>query len=202
MSDEYPVLATEWIYRGKVVSLRRDTLRMGDGSAAEREVVEHPGAVAVVAVDDADRVVLINQYRHPVRARLDELPAGLLDVSGEDPLAAARRELAEEVALQADDWRVLVDLYSSPGFSDEAIRIYLARGLHDAGRPEGFVVEHEEAGIAINRVPLEHAAHRVLIGEITNSSAVGGILAAVAARGAGWDALRPADAPWLARPPR
>jgi 8-oxo-dGTP pyrophosphatase MutT (NUDIX family) len=202
VSDEYPVLDTEWIYRGKVVSLRRDTLQMDNGTRAEREIVAHPGAVGVVAIDEEDRIVLVNQYRPAVRTRLDELPAGLLDVTGEPPLDGARRELAEEASLQADEWQVLLDLHTSPGFSDEAIRLYLARGLRDASRPDGFVVEHEEASMTVSRVPLDDAVRRVLAGQITNAAAVAGILAAAVARTTGWSGLRSTDAPWPGRSTR
>ncbi len=157
-----------------MISVRRDTVRMPDGSTSQREVVGHIGAVAIAAVDDQDRVVLVNQYRHPVRARLDELPAGLLDVADEAPLATAERELAEEAGLQAVQWHVLLDLYSSPGFSDESVRVYLARGLGAAERPAGFVAEAEEAGLTVRRLPLDDAVHRVLAGAITNAAAVAG----------------------------
>jgi 8-oxo-dGDP phosphatase len=201
-TEDYRALGSQTVFRGKVITLRRDTLRLPDGSDGVREVVEHVGAVAVLALDEAERVVLVNQYRHPVRARLTELPAGLLDVAGEPPLAAARRELVEEAGLQADEWHVLLDLYSSPGFSDEAVRIFLARGLSGIDRPEGFVAEAEEAGMTVDRIPLDDAVGRVLAGRISNSSAVSGILAAAVARADGWQQLRPADAPWPARSAR
>lgn len=196
---QFAVVGSEPIFDGTVISVRRDTVRMPDGSTSQREVVGHIGAVAIAAVDDQDRVVLVNQYRHPVRARLDELPAGLLDVADEAPLATAERELAEEAGLQAVQWHVLLDLYSSPGFSDESVRVYLARGLGAAERPAGFVAEAEEAGLTVRRLPLDDAVHRVLAGAITNSIAVGGILAVAAARASGWQDLRRADAPWPAR---
>jgi ADP-ribose pyrophosphatase len=195
-ADEYPLLSSRTLYDGAVVKLRLDTLRMSDGSQAEREIVGHPGAVSVAALDDEDRIVMVNQYRHAVRRRLDELPAGLLDVDGEDPLAAAQRELVEEAGLAADDWHVLLDLYSSPGFSDEAIRVFLARGLRDADPADDFVAEHEEVGMRVNRIPLEQAVQRALAGEISNASAVAGVLAADRARRSGWTGLRPADSPW------
>ena len=200
--NPYPVLASEPLYAGKVVSLRRDTLEMDDGRAAHREVVDHPGAVGVVAVDAEDRVVMVNQYRHPVGQRLDELPAGLLDVAGESALAAAQRELAEEAGLAADRWDVLIDLYTSPGFSTEAIRLFLARQLHEVGRPSDFRVEGEEVGMTVHRVPLEQAVRLVFAGEVTNAAAVAGITAAAAAHARGWAGLRSTDAPWPARPGR
>jgi ADP-ribose pyrophosphatase len=120
-------------------------------------------------------------------------------VSDEPALEAARRELAEEASLSATDWEVLLDLHTSPGFSDEAIRIYLARGLSDADRPAGFVVEAEEVDLTVSRVPIDEAVRRALAGEITNAAAAAGILAAAAARSHGWSGLRSADAPWPGR---
>jgi 8-oxo-dGTP pyrophosphatase MutT (NUDIX family) len=196
---EFEVVGSEPIFDGKLISVRRDTVRMPDGSEAERELVTHPGAVGILALDAEERVVIVNQFRPAVRARLDELPAGLLDVRGEPALETAKRELAEEALLQAEQWHVLVDLYSSPGFSDETVRIFLARELSDAPRPHGFVVEHEEIDLAVRRIPLDDAVRRVLAGTITNAAAIGGILAAAAARTSGWRELRPPDAPWPAR---
>ena len=201
-SAGYSVVDSEMLYEGKVVSVRQDTVQMPDGSRAAREIVDHPGAVVIVAVDDDDRIVLVNQYRPALRMRLDELPAGLLDVDGEPALSAAQRELAEEAELSADDWHVLLDLHSSPGFSDEAVRVYLARGLAAAQRPEDFVVEHEEASMSVHRLALGDAVDRVLAGAITNAAAVAGILAAAVARAHGWRGLRPADATRPGRPRR
>jgi 8-oxo-dGTP pyrophosphatase MutT (NUDIX family) len=200
--DEFSVVESEPVYTGKVVSLRRDLVRMSDGELAVREVVGHPGAVGVVAIDENDQVVLVNQYRHPLRARLDELPAGLLDVADEPAVDAAQRELAEEARLSADRWETLIDLNPSPGFSDEAIRIFLARDLAEASYPDDFVVEHEEATMTVRRVPLAEAVQAALDGRITNAAAVAGVLAAEVARGRGWLGLRPADAPWSGRPMR
>jgi ADP-ribose pyrophosphatase len=199
MSEDHQLLKSEAVFRGRVITLLRDTVAMGDADPAVREVVEHTGAVGVVALDAQDRLVLVNQYRHPVRARLDELPAGLLDVDDEPPLLAAQRELAEEAALQAEEWHVLLDLHTSPGFSNEAIRIFLARGLTETGRPDDFVVEHEEVGMTVSRVPLDEAVARALAGQITNAAAVAGILATAAARARDWRDLRPVDAPWPGR---
>jgi 8-oxo-dGDP phosphatase len=200
--DQFPVIETDPVYTGRVVSLRRDVVRMPDGELAVREVVAHPGAVGVLAIDEDDKVVLVNQYRHPLRTRLDELPAGLLDVAAESPVDAARRELAEEARLSADRWETLLDLNPSPGFSNEAIRIFLARGLADAPHPRDFVVEHEEATMTVRRVPLDDAVQAVLDGRITNAAAVAGVLAAEIARARGWQGLRRADAPWAGRPAR
>src|SRR4051812_37095954 len=197
-NDVYDVVGTDTKFKGNVIKVRVDDVRMSDGKVVKREIVSHPGAVAIVALDDEGKLVLVNQYRPAVRARFDELPAGLLDVHGEPALTAAKRELAEETGLAADEWNVLVDLYSSPGMTDEAVRIFLARGL---GSADGkFQPEHEEITMKVLREPLSECVRRVLNGGIVNASAVAGILAAVHSRATGWRDLRPADAPWPARP--
>jgi len=190
---EYRVLASEEIYEGHVISLRRDTVAMPGGGDSVREVVHHPGAVAVVALDDQDRVVLLRQYRHPVGTHLWELPAGLRDEDGEPPLETAKRELAEEALLAAGSWSLLTTTYSTPGFCDEAVLVYLAEDLTDADRPEGFLVEHEEADMTVERVPLADAVQRIFDGDIRNAAAVIGLLAAAQHRAAG-TRLRPVDA--------
>ena len=196
----YEVVESEPIFRGRVIAVRRDSVRMSDGTVAVREIVEHPGAVGVVAMDDDGNVLLVNQYRHPVRQRLDELPAGLLDVAGEPALLAAQRELAEEAGVTALDWEVLIDLHTSPGMTDEAIRIFLARGLRDIPAEERFEPEHEEIDLTVERVPLDVAVGRVQSGDLTNAAAAAGLLAAALCRDRGWQGLRPADSPWPARP--
>jgi len=193
---EFRSLSSRRIYSGAIVSLRVDEVAMPDGHTAEREVVEHHGAVAVVAVDEQDRVVLVHQYRHPLGRRLWELPAGLLDAPGEDPLDTARRELAEETGLAADDWEVLVDIALSPGFTDEAVRVFAARGLRTVDRPDP---EHEEADLEVHRIPVDEAVAMVLRGEIVNATAVSGLLALAAGRATGLP-TRTADAPWPDRP--
>ncbi len=169
---------------------------MPGGDTAIREVVEHYGAVAVAAVDDEDQLAMVYQYRHSLGHRFWELPAGLLDEPGEDPAAAAARELHEETGLVAEDWRVLVDVASSPGFCDEAVRVYLARGLRHVGRPEA---QHEEADLTVHWLGLREAADRVLTGEIVNATAAAGVLAAYAVIVDGRP-TRPLDAPWPDRP--
>lgn len=198
--DSYDVVGSDTKYQGKIISVRVDDVRMSDGTVAQRDIISHPGAVGVVALDDDGNVVLVNQYRPAVRARLDELPAGLLDVEGESALDAAKRELAEETGLVADEWHVLIDLHTSPGMTDEAIRLYLARGLHRS--TDEFAAEHEELTLTVAREPLSEATRRVLSGALTNAAAAAGILAAVHGRATGWRELRPADAPWPARPQR
>jgi 8-oxo-dGTP pyrophosphatase MutT (NUDIX family) len=199
---DYSVVESEPVFAGRILSLRVDHVRMSDGTVVDREVVDHIGAVAVLALDADDSIVMVNQYRHPIGERLDELPAGLLDVDGEPALDAARRELAEEADLTAARWDVLLDLYPSPGFSSEAIRVFLARDLAPVPERDRFVREHEEITMTVHRVPLDQAVRRALAGAITNASAVAGILAAAQARAAAWTSLRPADSPWPARPGR
>ncbi|MCW2701111.1 MAG: hydrolase [Blastococcus sp.] len=190
---DYRVLDSETVFEGRVFSLHRDTVAMPGGGDSVREVVRHPGAVAVVALDDDDRVVLLRQYRHPVGRYLWELPAGLRDADGEPPLDTAKRELAEEAQLAAGRWSLLTTHFSSPGFCDEMVLVYLAEDLSDADRPEGFVVEHEEADMTLDRLPLSDAVQRVFDGDIRNASAVVGLLAAAQYRAAG-ARLRPVDA--------
>ena len=184
MSDphEYRVLDNETVYEGRVISLERATVAMPGGGESVREIVRHPGAVAVVAVDDEDRVVLVRQYRHPFGEHLWELPAGLRDADGEPPLETAKRELAEEALLSAARWSLLTTSYNSPGFCDEKVLVYLAEELSDVERPDGFVVEHEELDMTVERVPLAEAVQRVFDGDIRNASAVIGLLAAAQAR--------------------
>ncbi|MEU8031759.1 NUDIX hydrolase [Streptomyces sp. NPDC049099] len=199
-AEAWEIRATETPFTGNKTSVRTDEVVMPDGSVARRDYQVHPGSVAVLALDEEDRVLLINQYRHPVRYRLWEIPAGLLDVPGENPLHAAQRELYEEAHVKAEDWRVLTDVYTTPGGCDEAVRIFLARDL-SAAEGERFAAEHEETDMEQARVPVEELVRRVLAGDVHNNCLVVGVLSLVAARsGDGLDALRPADAPWPARP--
>ena len=194
--ERWDVTAAETRFRGHVVSVRSDSVRAASGDRFTRDVVVHPGAVAIVAVDELDRVVVVDQYRHPVGLRLWEVPAGLLDVHGEDPATAAARELAEETHLAAADWRVLADPFSSPGMTTEAIRVYLARGLTVPDGP-AFRGPDEEADMGVSRIPLADLVDGVLAGRLHNPALVTGVLAAWVARiRPGWDSLRRVDAPW------
>ncbi|MGW0802809.1 NUDIX domain-containing protein [Nonomuraea sp. NPDC002799] len=183
-------------FRGHVIRVVTDTVKMPRDEVADRDYVVHPGSVAVLALDDRDRVLLIRQYRHPVRQLMWELPAGLRDVPGEPLVAGAARELAEEAGYRAGTWHTLTDLRSSPGMSDERIRVFLARDLTRIPDEEnGFVHRHEEIDMPVEWVPLTDAVEKALMGMIHNSPAVAGILAAYAASVEGFALLRPADAP-------
>lgn len=195
-----PVVGSEVVHHGMVWDVVRDTVALDGERTVRREYVRHPGAVAVLALDDAGRVLMIRQYRHPVRMELWELPAGLLDVAGEPPLAAARRELAEEADLTAGRWDLLVDWFNSPGGMDEALRLYLARDVHPVPGHERHERTDEELDMPTRWVPLNEARDAVLAGRVHNPGAVVGILAACAARDAGWRTLRPADSPWPEHP--
>ncbi|MFD4423170.1 NUDIX domain-containing protein [Agromyces sp. NPDC058484] len=191
-----PLIASERVFEGRIWDIRRDTFELG-GQSLVREYVDHPGAVAVLALDEADRVFVIRQYRHPVRSRDWEIPAGLLDVADEDPVVAARRELAEEGDLEASEWAVLSDYFTTPGGSDEAIRIFLARGLTPTS--EAFDREAEEAHMETRWVDLDECVDAVLARRVQNPSLAMGVLAANAARARGWQTLGPADAAWPGR---
>jgi 8-oxo-dGTP pyrophosphatase MutT (NUDIX family) len=191
---EFETVNSETLYIGKIFALRVDDVRMPHGNVAKREVIEHYGAVAVLAMDEDNNIVMVYQYRHPVGRRLWELPAGLLDLGGEPPHISAARELKEEAGLEATEWRVLVDLITAPGFSDESVRVYLATGITDVGRPDAH---DEEADLQVKWFSLEEARRMVLDGEIVNSIAIAGILAAHDVEDP--SALRPADAPWIDR---
>lgn len=187
------------IWQGRIVAVTAEEVEVVEGSVpVTREYIIHPGAVAVVALrgePGAEEILLERQYRHPVRANLWEIPAGLLDVEGEDYLAAAQRELAEETDLQAATWHVLTDYFNSPGGCTESVRIFLARDITPTG--EEFEREDEEVDMVAAWCPLDEAVAAVLEGRFHNPSAVAGILAVAAARARGWKDLRPADAPWM-----
>jgi 8-oxo-dGDP phosphatase len=196
-THDFQVVSTQDVHVGRVVALRVDNVVMPGGSVARREVVEHLGAVAVAAVHDDETITLIHQYRHPLRRRLWELPAGLLDVDGEVPVDTARRELVEEAGLTARRWDLLVDVAASPGFTDEVVRVFLARELSSVGRDA--LADDEEADLVVHRVPLPEAVRMALAGELVNGSTVAGVLAAHAVL-TGAVSPRPPDAPWPDRP--
>lgn len=195
----HEVTASEVVWSGRIVDMIKDHVIVVEGQEpVVREYTRHPGAVAVVVLrgeSGGEEILLERQYRHPVKAELWEIPAGLLDIPGENPRIAAERELAEEADLVAKRWDVLVDYFTSPGGSTEPLRIFLARDLRAAD--EVFDREDEEATMDYAWVRLDDALTMVLDGRLHNPSAVIGVLATHAARGRGWSGLRPADAPWL-----
>ena len=177
--DPAPVSASELAFHGKVWDIRRDTFAFG-GHDVVREYVDHTGAVAVLAMDAEGRVLLINQYRHPIGEREWELPAGLLDIAGEPPLAAAQRELAEEVDLAASDWTQLLTFHTSPGGSNEVLHVFAAEEL--SATPT-FARTEEEAEIVVRWAPLQEVVDAVLAGRLRNSILIVAVLAAHARRG-------------------
>lgn len=196
----WDVSSSEVVHRtGRVIEVRRDqVVPPGGGEPFTRDVVVHPGAVGVVALDENQRMLLVRQYRHPVGHRLLEPPAGLLDVQGEAYRLGAERELWEEAATKAADWRVLVDAFTSPGLTNEAVRIFLARGLSAAD--EAYDRLHEEADMETVWAPLVDVVGAVLAGHLQNPVLIMGSLAAwTALNGPGLDSLRPADSPWPAK---
>lgn len=198
--DSWEVLAERTSFEGRVWDIVSDDVVMPDGRPSTRDYMKHTGAVGVLALDEQGRVLLVRQYRHPVRHRLWEMPAGLLDVPGENPLHAAQRELWEEAHHKAADWRVLIDLYPTSGGSDEAIRVFLARDLAEADG-EKFAAEGEELDMQVRRFPLDAVVRAALAGDLHNGALVAGAMALKAALADGTlDTLRPPDAPWPARP--
>jgi 8-oxo-dGTP pyrophosphatase MutT (NUDIX family) len=195
----WPVESSTVLAQGKITSYVEDQVRTPDGQLITREYLKHPGAVGVIALDDHDRVALVRQYRHPVRHRLIEPPAGLLDVEGEGYLATVKRELAEEVGLAAGSWALLVDLFTTPGILGESLRIYLARDLEVVDDPDGYVREGEEAHMDTVWASLDDLVEAVLDGRLHNPTVVSGVLAAWTARERdGFSSLRAADAAWPA----
>ncbi len=194
-------IESEVVYQGRIWNVVQDRFQLTDeGDPLVRDYIDHPGAVAVLVLNDAGEVLLINQYRQPTGMNLWEIPAGLLDVAGEDFQLAAARELAEEADLTADSWHVLVDFFNSPGSSSEAIRIYLAQGISKVPDHQLHERTDEEAEIEFAWLPLDDAVDAVLEGRIHNPSAVTGILAAAVARSRDYEGLRPSDSPWAAHP--
>jgi 8-oxo-dGTP pyrophosphatase MutT (NUDIX family) len=196
---ERRVISSTRRFEGKVWNIRTDVVDLGDGQHVERDLVEHPGAVGIIAVDDELRVLMVRQYRHPVSSMLWEPPAGLLDIDGEDPRDAGARELFEEAGYRARDWSVLVDAFTSPGGSSESIRIFLARGLTAVAESERFVRTDEERDMPTRWVPLLEARNLVLAGGLHSPLGIMGILAAatVLLPAAPPVAPRSVTAPWF-----
>ena len=184
-AESWPVEDSTDLFRDDwVIALRADQVRRPDdpeGDGFRRLVMEHPGASVVMALDDDERVLCLRQYRHAARRRFVELPAGLCDVDGEDPLAVARRELREEAGLEAGEWVALTSTYSSPGISSELMHFFLARDLAPADRGD-FVPKHEEADMQVAWVPFEELHAAVLEGRLQDAPIVLAVLF-VAAQG-------------------
>lgn len=189
----------ETLAEGMICDFIEAEVTTPQGSTMRRQWINHPGAVSIIVLDDDDRVAVVHQYRHPVHQRLVEPPAGILDVNGESPLDAARRELAEEAGLAAEEWYVLADLFVSPGGSDERLRVYLAQGISEAPRPDGFELSDEESDMGLHWVPFDDLADAVRNGEVQNPGMVTGVLAlGFALATGGVESLRPGDSPWPA----
>ncbi len=195
-----PKTSSRRLFEGRVWDVVEETFELGAAGTLTREVVAHPGAVAILALDDRDQVLLIQQYRHPVGAFEWELPAGLLDVDGEPPHETAVRELHEEVDRTAATWHTLLDYVASPGGSNEAMRVYLARDLTMVPEEERHERTGEERGMPTRWASLEEVRDAVLSSRVHNPTLALGVLATLAARGRGWRDLRPVDAPWPSNP--
>ncbi|MCZ9308717.1 NUDIX domain-containing protein [Corynebacterium uberis] len=197
MGHEFAVRDSRLLIDAPILAVRRDAVTMPGGEVANREIVEHFGAVAVVAYDrQRDAIAMVHQYRHAVGRHLWELPAGILDVAGESALDTAKRELQEEVGLAAQTWSVLVDLVTSPGVCDEAVRVFVAQDLSAVEQP---VPQEEEAEMTMQWVELSAARDMVFSGQLHNSIAVAGVLSAWAVLRDGASA-RPVDTPFDLRP--
>jgi ADP-ribose pyrophosphatase len=197
--ERLPVLSSEMSFGGRVWDVVSEQVDLGEGGVVTRDFVDHTGAVAVLALDETDRVVLVQQYRHPVGAFEWELPAGLLDVDREPAHLTAARELLEEADLTAGEWHLLLDHYASPGGSTEALRVFLARDLHDVPEADRHARDAEELGMPVRRVPLDELAEAVLAGDVHNGTLMISVLAAARLRERGWAGLRSVDEPWPTR---
>ncbi|MFG2041471.1 NUDIX domain-containing protein [Dactylosporangium sp. NPDC048998] len=178
--------------RNRVFSIVTDAIEMPGGEVVDRDYMVHVGAVGVVALDADGRVALVRQYRPAVRQVLWELPAGLIDVPGESLVGAAARELAEEADLVAARWDLLAEVHTSPGCSNERIRLFLAREIAPVPQEERHERTHEEADLELHWIDLDQAVTMALSGEITNAACVIGVLGAAQSRARDWATLRPA----------
>ena len=159
----------EWMFRGKLLQVRRDLVRLPDGASTEREYIEHPGAVMIIPLLESGELVMERQYRYPLRRDILELPAGKID-PGESPLACARRELLEETGYVASNWRYVGTTHPMAGYSDERIEIYLARGLtHQGANPD------DDEHLEVFKLPLATALEWVREGRITDAKTVIGL---------------------------
>lgn len=188
-------------FEGFIWDVVRDDFSLTEhGETMGRDYITHPGAVAIVVLNEKNQVLLINQYRQPVGMNLWEIPAGMLDVEGEAPLLAAQRELAEETFLRAERWDTLMEYHNSPGCSTEANRVFLARGVSEIPHDEQQEREGEEAEIVARWFDLDEVVTAILASRLHSPSTIMGVLAAHAASLSNFASLSPADAPWPAHP--
>jgi ADP-ribose pyrophosphatase len=176
---EERVVATEVIHRGRYLEFRVDTIQRTDGSRGTRDIVGHPGAVAVLALDDAGRLLMVRQWRVPAGRALLEIPAGTLDVHDgvtEDPDVCARRELEEETGHRASSWRKLAQFWTAPGFATELMHLYLATSLGGVGEADDRLAPDEDERLELRHVPLDEAVAMVERGEIEDAKSLLGIL--------------------------
>jgi len=175
---EERVIDSNVLHRGRYLEFRIDTIERADGSRATRDVVGHPGAVAVIAIDDDDRILLVRQWRSPAGRALLEIPAGTLDVHGgvtEDPEAAVRRELEEETGQRARSWRRLTEFWPAPGFASEFMHLYLATDLESI-TGDGRLAPDEDERLEVSRVSLDDALALVDGGGICDAKSIVAIL--------------------------
>ena len=194
---DFPLIKRDTVFNGRIWDVREETFKFGDQELT-RDYIVHPGAVGVIALNDLGQMLLVQQYRRSLGKMMWEPPAGLLDVDGENPLDAAKRELQEETGYVASDWRVLFDFAPSAGGSTELIRCYLATGLelHEAGRPEAT---GEEADMKVQWTPVAEVMEAIHTGAISNSLLITGTFALLAAMADPDAIVRDGDAPWVAR---
>jgi 8-oxo-dGDP phosphatase len=192
--ESWPVDSSAIAFKNRLITVRNDQVHMPGDHIAERSVIIHPGAVVVLALDDEGRALMIRQYRHPAGHVLWELPAGLRDHAGEPLVEAAKRELLEETGYTARTWHTLIDTFSSPGITNERVRVFLARDLAPA-KDNDYTREHEEALIVTDWLPLRDAVPAILAGKLHNGHAIAGLLAGYVAWSEGLTGLRPDDAP-------
>src|SRR3972149_858261 len=169
--EKYEIVSSEVVFEGKVLSLSVDKVRFPTGEIHERETVRHKGAVGIVAVTNDYKVILVEQYRHPVEGALLEIPAGKLD-PGEDPLDCVSRELAEETGSTCEKIIKLAEFYTTPGYSDELFYLYLGLGLREGEREEG---REEEQDLEVTKVPLDEALLMISSGEIRDGKTIAGL---------------------------
>ena len=172
----FPVVESTVTHEGMMSTLRVDRIAMPGGRVASREVAQRPDAVAIVPLTSDGDVVMLRQYRHPVGRYELEVPAGLLDVDGEEEADAAQRELTEEIGMAAGTLERLTRFWNSAGWSDEATTVFVGRDLRPATPDDDFVAEAEEADMQVLRVPLAEAVALVCSGEITDAKTVIGLL--------------------------